>query len=300
MPFTGDLITEAASTLDYSSYVRQPDGSLLTQSSAQGAVSLDVDSSLTARARSKHAQASARNVSVHTGDGYLGRAAEAPYNRIIAWAAPHLLPSAWIGQAAHRAVIVTLITVAPVAQAHVLLRVDLRHGQAVPRDVHAGGFIEMHHNVITEVAVPIRSRRAAPRWRTRDHVGQRTVSTRSPERASRVAHMIATGRSVLSPLHDYSSRSAFCGYLFACQPHGLASAGWDGVGSASASGVGLALPDSAALVRPRDLFVVGTGQAKESLRGTIAAWTRAGRLDHATLRPKLIACPAGLRVEVTT
>jgi len=82
----------------------------------------------------------------------------APYDRVIGWAAPHLLPGAWVEQAADRAVIVTPVTVAPIARAHLLLRVDLHHGRAIPHDVHAGGFIEMCPEVIAEVAVPIRHR----------------------------------------------------------------------------------------------------------------------------------------------
>lgn len=112
MSLAHDLVTEAAAALDYDSYVHQPDGSVLTQSSARDAilrlcrmlelqpglrvlevgtgsgytsallgrivgeqgsvVSLDVDPSLTERARIKHAQHSVGNVAVHTADGFLG------------------------------------------------------------------------------------------------------------------------------------------------------------------------------------------------------------------------------------
>lgn len=130
-------ITEAAAALDYTSYVQEFHGSLLTQSSArdtivhmcrmlelgpglrvlevdtgsggytsallgrivgeQGSVvSLDVDASLTERARVKHAQNGVGNVAVHTTDGYAGWTTGAPYDRIIGWAAPHLLPRAWV------------------------------------------------------------------------------------------------------------------------------------------------------------------------------------------------------------
>lgn len=182
-----DLVTDVAAALDYESYVRQHDGSLLTQSTArdtilhmcqmmelepglrvlevgtgsgytsallggivgeQGSVvSLNVDSSLIERARTKHAQGGVGNVTVHATDGYAGWATGAPYDRIIGWAAPHLLPRAWVEQAANRAVIVTPVKVAPIAQAHLLLRVDLDYGQPIPRDVHAGGFIEMHRRL---------------------------------------------------------------------------------------------------------------------------------------------------------
>ncbi|MGH3825760.1 MAG: protein-L-isoaspartate O-methyltransferase family protein [Pseudonocardiaceae bacterium] len=342
MSLAHDLVTDAAAALDYDSYVRQPDGSALTQSTARdtivrmcrlleprpglrvlevgtgsgytsallgrivgdrgSVVSLDIDAHLTKRARitharTKHTQGNVGTVAVHTTDGYLGWAAGAPYDRIIGWATPHLLPGAWVEQAADRAVIVTPVTVAPIAQAHLLLRVDLHHGRAIPRDVHAGGFIEMCPEVITEVAVPIRYRDAL------DGGGSAWVSAPAvrgdPERAHRAARMIAAGRSVPSSLDDdYLARSAFYGYLYARRPHGLASAGFSGIGLSSASGMGLVLADSAAVLRPRDMLVAGTGQAEESLRALITEWAHAGRPDHTALQPILIPDSAGFRVEV--
>ncbi|MGH3854240.1 MAG: protein-L-isoaspartate O-methyltransferase family protein [Pseudonocardiaceae bacterium] len=268
-------------------------------------VSLDVDAHLTERARTKHArtkharikhaQGNVGNVAVHTADGYAGWAAGAPYDRVIGWAAPHLLPGAWVEQAADRAVIVTPVTVAPIAQAHLLLRVDLHHGRAIPRDVHAGGFIEMCPEVITEVAVPIRYRDALDDGGT---VWVSAPAVRSdPELARRAARMIAEGHTVPSPLNDdHPARSAFSGYLYARRPHGLASAGFSGVGPGSASGIGLVLADSAAILRPRDILVAGTGQAEESLRALITEWVGAGRPDHTALQPILIPDPAGFIV----
>jgi protein-L-isoaspartate(D-aspartate) O-methyltransferase len=118
-----ELVIFAAAALDYDSYVREPDGSALTQSTAlptilrmcqmlelqpgmrvleigtgsgytsallgrivgdQGSViSLDVDSGLTERARVKHARGGMSNARVQCHDGYLGWPAGAAYNRII-------------------------------------------------------------------------------------------------------------------------------------------------------------------------------------------------------------------------
>ncbi len=341
MSLAHDLVTEAAAALAYESYVRQPNGSFLTQSSAQDTilhmcrmlelepglrvlevgtgsgytcallgrivgeqgrvVSLDVDARLTERARIKHAAGDVGNVAVHTTNGYAGWTAGAPYDRIIGWAAPHLLPHAWVEQAADRAVIVTPVKVAPIAQAHLLLRVDLDHGQAVPRDVDAGGFIEMHPEVITEIAVPIRYRDALHQLDGGGAVWVSAPALRDdPEQARHAAQMIAAGRSVPSPLDGdgYPARSACYGYLYARRPEGLACAGFGGVGPASAWGIGLVLTDSAAVLRPRDLYVAGTGQAEESLRALTEEWEQAGRPDHTALQPILIPGPEGFRVEV--
>lgn len=340
MSLANDLITETAAAVDYESYVHQPDGSFLTQSTArdtivhmcrmlelqpglrvlevgtgsgytsallgrivgeQGSVvSLDVDSRLTERARIKHAQNSVGNVAVHTNDGYLGWAAWAPYDRIIGWAAPHLLPRAWVEQAADRAVIVTPVKVAPIAQAHLLLRVDLHYGRAIPRDVHADGFIEMYPEVITEVSVPIRHRDALHQLDGHGTVWVSAPTVRdNPERARHAAQMIAAGRSVPSPLDDdYPARSAFYRYLYSRRPHGLASAGFGGVGPGCAWGIGIVLTDSAAVLRAGDMYVAGTGEAEESLRALVKEWTHAGRGDHTALQPILIPGSEGFSVEV--
>lgn len=239
-------------------------------------------------------------MAVHTTDGYLGWAAGAPYDRIIGWAAPHLLPRAWVEQAADGAVIVTPVKVAPIAQAHLLLRVDLHHGRAIPRDVQAGGFIEMYPEVITEVAVPIRHRDALHQLDGRETVWVSAPTVRdNPERARHAAQMIAAECSVPSPLEDdYPARSAFYGYLYARRPHGLASAGFGGVEPASAWGIGIVLTDSAAFLRPRDMIVAGTGEAEESLRALIKEWAHAGRPDHTALQPILIPGSEGFSVEV--
>lgn len=60
------------------------------------------------------------------------------------------------------------------------------------------------------------------------------------------------------------------------------------------------LARSAAVLRPRDIVVAGTGQAEESLRALITEWAHAGRPDHTALQPILIPDPAGFNVEVET
>jgi hypothetical protein len=100
------------------------------------------------------------------------------------------------------------------------------------------------------------------------------------------------------PLNDDPARGAFSGYLYAWQPHGLASAGFGGVGPGSASGIGLVFTSSAAVLRPRDMYVAGTGEAEESLRALITEWTRAGQPDHTALQPILTHGSEGFSVEV--
>jgi len=46
-------------------------------------------------------------IELHACDGVHGWKASVPFGRIVAWAAPHMLPTAWIERAAPGAVIVT-------------------------------------------------------------------------------------------------------------------------------------------------------------------------------------------------
>jgi protein-L-isoaspartate(D-aspartate) O-methyltransferase len=178
--------------------------------------------------------------------------------------------------------------------------VDVVHGQPVPRDVQAGGFIEMYPEVITEVAVPIRYCDAVHH---RDEPG--TVWVSAPPlrddraRACDAARMIAMGRSVPSPFgEDYVARSAFNSCLYARRPRSLASAGFGGAGLASASGIGLVLADSAAVLRPQDMYLAGTEETEKSLRALIEEWVQAGRPDHTALEPTLLPGAEGFGVEV--
>lgn len=63
-------------------------------------VTLDVDQDLVEGARAAIAKAGLRNVAVILGDGALGYAEGAPYDRIVATVGAHGIPSAWLGQLA--------------------------------------------------------------------------------------------------------------------------------------------------------------------------------------------------------
>lgn len=157
----------------------------------------------------------------------------------------------------------------------------------------------MHPEVITEVAVPIRYRDALCQLTGGVAVWISAPTLRdSPQRARQAAQMIAAGHSVPSPLDDYAAYRAFCGYLYARQPHGLASAGFARVGPASTWGIGLVRTDSAAVLRPGDMYIAGAEEAEESLRTLITEWAHTGQPDHTALRPILIPSLGGFSIEV--
>ncbi len=335
MSITDDIVAEAADLIDYDSYVLQPDGSRLPQSSAQASIlgilrlselepgmrvlevgagsgytgallgrivgeqgtviSLDIAPGLVARAERKHFEHGVRNVAVHVTDGFGGWDAGGAYDRIVSWTAPHVLPRPWVGQAREQAVIVTPVKVAPIADANMILRVDVHEGRPIARDVHLGGYIEMHSEVITDFPVPVRYVDGLLRLDAYTVWVSAPELREQPELADRAVKLIATGRLAASPFpSDRGVTVGAChGYLLARQPEGLASAG---VGSDW--GIGLVLGDSAAFLRHADIYVAGTHHAEDQLRALLAEWEQAGRPDHTSLQPHLTEGPDGVDVRV--
>jgi protein-L-isoaspartate(D-aspartate) O-methyltransferase len=337
---TDDIVAEAASLVGYDSYVLQPDGSRLPQSSAQTSIlsilrllelqpgmrvlevgagsgytgallgrivgehgtvtSLDIAPGLVARAERKHSEHGVGNVTVHVTDGFGGWDAGVTYDRIVGWASPHVLPRSWVGQAREQAVIVTPVKVAPIASANMILRVDVHDSRPSARDVRLGGYIEMHSEVITDFPVPVRYVDGLLRVgndTTWDTVWVSAPELREhPELADRAVRMIAAGRAVASPFaRDRGVRVGAChGYLLARHPEGLASAG-----TADRWGLGLVLGDSAAFLRPDDIYLAGTHRAEDQLRALLGEWEQAGRPDHTVLEPHLAEGPDGFGVHVT-
>ncbi|MGH3996752.1 MAG: hypothetical protein ACRDTJ_04735, partial [Pseudonocardiaceae bacterium] len=133
-------------------------------------------------------------------------------------------------------------------------------------------------------------------WTTRTAWVSAPELREHPELAERAVKLIATGQAAASPFPSDCGATvgACCGYLLARQPEGLASAG---VGSDW--GIGLVLGDSAALLRPDDMYVAGTHHAEDQLRALLAEWERGDRLDHTSLEPHLTEGPDGFGVRVT-
>lgn len=334
MSVAGDLVAEVADLIDYDSYVREPDGSVLPQSSAPNSIlsmlrllelqpgmrvlevgtgsgytgallarivgqrgsvtSLDIDPSLVVRAVRKHSGSGLRNIAVHSTDGVAGWEAGGPYDRIVGWATPHLLPRRWVEQARDQAVIVTPIKVAPIAGANMILRADVHDSRPFARDVHLGGYIEMHSQVITDFPVPVRYVDGILRLAEHAVWVSAPALREHPELAAAAVQMIAAGRKAASrAASDGETFGAACGYLLARRPEGLASAGVGGHW-----GLGLVLGDSAAFLRPDDIYVAGTHCAQDQLHALIAEWEHAGSPDHTGLQPHLTEQPDGFGVRV--
>ncbi len=217
----------------------------------------------------KHSEHGARNVAVHPTDGFGGWDAGAPYDRIVSWTTPQVLPHSWLKQARDQAVIVTPVKVAPIANANMILRVDIQQGRPIARDVHVGGYIEMHSVVITEFPVPVRYVDGLFRSDGRVVWVSAPELRKHPALADRTVQMIAAGRAVASPFAtDNGSTVGAChGHLLARRPTGLASTGVDGDW-----GIGLLLPDSAALLRNNVFYLAGGPAAEKQVRALVREW----------------------------
>lgn len=325
-----DRIARAALEVDYDFYATEPDGSSVAQRSspeviqrmlrladvgpghrvleigtgsgyssaliedvvgAGGAVcSVDVDPYLTARARVKH-QARGSLIRIHTGDGLDGYTPGAPYDRIIGWATPHLILSAWMTQAAPRAVIVTPVKVAAIAGANAIVKVDVMDGAPTRPSLHAGSFIEMHGKRIEQLNVPVRYVDARVgggkdmMWLSSPSLRGAGIAQESFERLTQDEQRVTRGPFGVPPPEP------FWLWLCAVQPDGLAA-----VGFGRDRGFGFASDQSAALLINDSLVTFGEPAAADVVHGWASKWAEAGKPTVEALEPRLEEVADGWRV----
>lgn len=85
-------------------------------------VSVDIDPTLTKRAKSK--LAAFQQVQCMTGDGRNGYSPSAPYDRIVAWTTPKQLPKSWSDQIGKNGILVAPFQVLPLAWCIVTVRLQ--------------------------------------------------------------------------------------------------------------------------------------------------------------------------------
>lgn len=333
-----DPVTEAADLTDYDTYVTRPDGRRLTQSTHVAlvhdmlrlldvrtghrvlevgtgsayttallarlvgpcglVVSIDIDTGLVQRAERK-LRADDLTVQLHVADGFHGWADSGPYDRIIAWATPHVIPLRWVEQAIEGAAVLTPVKVAPLASANALIRCVVQDGEPTNPRLHPGSFIEMHNEVIPDIAVPVRyvdaTSRApdsAPAWISAAWLRQPDV-----EPSNVFDRLLAMPAQILpDPFDgDDQGRSAFCAYLYALNTRDLTTAVLS-----DGSGVGTSDHDGIALLRTGDLFIAGTSSSRDRLLSWIHAWHQLGRPGHDALTLALYREPVGWIVRPRT
>lgn len=241
-------------------------------------VSLDVDAELVTRARRLHQQAGHSNVQIELAEGHIGWPDARPYDRIIAWATPHVLPRTWVEQAAREAVIVTSVKLAAVALANAVLRCHVTDGQPRKLTLHPGSMIEMHRDVLTEFRLPVRYVDAArhtpvgPSW-----ISGAMLHDHPATAADQLLQALAPTDAL--PSRDSTSRDAFKAWLLATHQEHLATAG-----DPDGWGFGLATRDSAAILRPDGVTLhAGTKDMLQRLDQALRTWEQADRPDFSAL-----------------
>ncbi|MFJ5157012.1 protein-L-isoaspartate O-methyltransferase [Streptomyces sp. NPDC088353] len=251
--------------------------------------SLDIDDYLVKWANLIHHERGLDHVRCHVADGTAGFPERAPYDRIVAWCTPPLLPQEWVDQAADDAVIVAPLPIAPVPGMTVVAKIRVSGGVPVVEEVFNGGYTEATASPKADLDLPGRwldwetrvpgAAWVSIAWRQDDdylHTGARTVLAR----LLKDAHTEPYGREI-----DWSSWRAFAASL--ADPH-LTAAGL----SAGMWAIGHSTPSSAAVVQ-QDGSVVADSPDSLSLavlREWLAAWEGAGRPAPETYGPALVRC----------
>lgn len=165
MPAYTPALTHALAAVDEDTFVRRPDGNLVTQSSSQQiiadlidrldvqpgmtvleigtgsgystallatlvgsegvVVSVDVVAELVTRANTLLPANGHTNTTVIRADGAQGAPEHGPFDRIIAWTTAPHLPAAWITQLGLNGVIVSPLTAAPISKSGIGTRIEL-------------------------------------------------------------------------------------------------------------------------------------------------------------------------------
>jgi protein-L-isoaspartate(D-aspartate) O-methyltransferase len=134
-------------------------------------VSVDIDPALIRRARELHAERNVRNITLVTGDGNKGAPGYGPFDVIIAWATPAVIPRAWLNQARPGTRICTPVYFAETARssAHVCATVTTSGGLA-NITLGTASYVDMGGQINTSFKVPmfyidaVRDCRGEPTW----------------------------------------------------------------------------------------------------------------------------------------
>lgn len=119
-------------------------------------VSVDIDASLTRRAGELHAERGVNNVTLVTGDGSKGGPGYGPYDLIIGWAAPPVIPQAWLDQARPGAVICTPVYVAPTSRTSAHVCGTVTAGRSLAGiSLGAASYVDMGGTVNEDFRVPM-------------------------------------------------------------------------------------------------------------------------------------------------
>jgi protein-L-isoaspartate(D-aspartate) O-methyltransferase len=106
-------------------------------------VSVDISAFLAKWANRIHDERGYKNIECRPADGQLGWKPSGPYDRIIAWATPPLLPAAWLDQLTTDGFIVAPLPLAQVPHVTAVTHIRCDGRQPAIQDIVHGGYTEM-------------------------------------------------------------------------------------------------------------------------------------------------------------
>ncbi|MFI9206291.1 protein-L-isoaspartate O-methyltransferase [Streptomyces sp. NPDC053048] len=250
--------------------------------------SLDIDDFLVRWANLIHHERGVDNVRCHTADGTAGFAEGAPYDRMVAWCTPPLLPKAWVDQVIDGGLIVAPLPIAAVPNMTVVAKIRVNGGEPVVEAVFTGGYIEATASPKGDLDLPGRWvdwERRVPAlswisiaWRRDDdplHTGARTALSRLLKDRHTEPY---NGREV-----DWPSWRTFAAAL---GDHRLTMAGL----SPDLWAIGHTTTTTAAVIQQDGTIVADRSDSPSLnvLRGWLKQWEDAGRPAPETYTPALI------------
>ncbi|MGW1837728.1 protein-L-isoaspartate O-methyltransferase family protein [Streptomyces sp. NPDC002067] len=255
--------------------------------------SLDIDAYLSRWAGLIHHQRGLDHVRCHTADGTGGFAARAPYDRMVAWCTPPLLPKAWVDQVADGGLIVAPLPIAEVPSMTVVVKIRVDGGTPVVEAVFNGGYIDATLSPKTDLDLPGRwvdweNRVPTPSWIS--------VSWRQEDDA-----LHSGARTALGLLLKDAYTEAYCGsgidwqswrtFVAALDDHGLTMAGL----SPGLWAIGHTTETTAAVIQQDGTILADRpgSPSLEVLRGWLQKWEAAGRPAPETYTPALIRTGGG-------
>ncbi|MFJ3404162.1 protein-L-isoaspartate O-methyltransferase [Promicromonospora sp. NPDC090134] len=330
-------VADAVAAVDYDHFVTELDGSTLPQSSSIASIqrmledldvrpghrvleigtgsgytagllanlvgpsglvrSVEVFADLVPRAQARLEAAGVTTVTVSNRDGYAGDPVGAPYDRVVAWATPHVIPSSWIDQIARDAVIVAPAKVAELATAHAIVAITVTDGRPRIVAVRSGGYIEMHPEPVTVFGLPLRYVAAS---HAPDDAEPWWISSLAPREVpgalGLVLDWLRSAPDVSdTPLEAAEELDDFRAWLYATVPAELATAGL----SDRFTSIGAANEDGAAFLTDSELVTSDDADAARTLTGWIEEWREAGRPGWSDIPGALVPGVEGWEVRLT-
>lgn len=234
---------------------------------------------------------------VTNGDGYAGDPVGAPYDRLVAWATPHVIPSAWIDQIGQDAVIVAPVKVVRLARAHAIVAIAVSNGRPTVVSARPGGYIEMHPEPVTVFGLPLRyvdashvPDEAEPWWLSSAALRE------GPEAAGLLLDQLRSApHTSVTPLATGADLEDLTAWLYATAPAELATAGL----SDRFAGIGAATESGAAFLTDDELITTGSRDAVNILTLWIEQWRNAGCPGWADVVGVVVPVAEGWEVRLT-